>query len=619
MCGIIGIASTQPIEETEWLHKASISIAHRGPDDSGIYICPSKKALFAHRRLSIQDLSPSGHQPMATEDGSEIIVFNGEIYNFLELRDNLEAKGYSFASRSDTEVLLVAYRHWGREFIKYIQGMFAFAILNRKEETVFLARDRAGEKPLFYRLTNREIRFASELKALLADVSLPRTVNKVALDCYLAFGYVPGDACILTDYAKLPPAHAMEFNMKTSQVDIWEYWSPPEYEAEAGTSTQELTQQLENLLEQSVKRQLVADVPVGLLLSGGVDSSLITAMASRAGGRPRTFTVGFNRFSQYDEKDHALLVANYFGTNHTVLEADEVSPDILHLLSIQYDEPIVDSSMIPTYLVSKLLRQNCKVALGGDGGDELFGGYYSASRMAQLQNYTGKIPLAPRRWLARSIKGLLPFGSRGRNFLTHLSFDASRDVPPFSPQFEWQFRRRIFKDQAQQDVASQIRRERTPFTTDAVQRVTRFDFRNYLPEDILVKVDRASMLNSLEIRSPFLDTPILDFAFRRVPTDLKASPTDRKILLKHLAKKVLPPNFDLKRKQGFGIPIDEWLRKGPWRNFFESVLFDSGSLVNTNIARTLFAALDKGRSVKEQLFALTLFELWRRHYNVQFA
>jgi asparagine synthase (glutamine-hydrolysing) len=270
-------------------------MAHRGPDDAGEYWSDDGHVGFGHRRLSIIDLSAAGHQPMQTPDGQFCITFNGEIYNYAELKRELESRGHAFRSSSDTEVILAAYRQWGKDCLSRLHGMFAFAIYDKRAGTVFLARDRAGEKPLLYRYADGELRFASELKALLADPELPRRVNRVALDCYLAAGYIFGEHCILEGMQKLPAAHALLFNAETGALRVWRYWSLPDFNP--GTllqSEDELVDRLEGLLIESVRRQLVADVPVGLLLSGGVDSSLITALAVRAGHRPKTFTVGFS-------------------------------------------------------------------------------------------------------------------------------------------------------------------------------------------------------------------------------------------------------------------------------------------------------------------------------------
>lgn len=621
MCGIIGIGSIEPVEKKDWLTLGRDSMRHRGPDSKGIFWSTDSRVGLGHRRLSILDLTEGGHQPMISQDKKVIIVFNGEIYNHSNLRSELISRGHLFASSSDTEVILASYKEWGNDCVTKLHGMFAFAIYDSLKSTILLARDRAGEKPLFYSIKNGQLRFASELKALTSDKNLHRTVDRRAFDCYLSMGYIPGELCILKGFKKLPPAHTLCFNLKDGSYDVSSYWElPSQIDNIDEYNEEDLLSELEVLLEKSVRRQLIADVPVGLLLSGGVDSSLITALAARNGARPKTFTVGFRGNTEYDESTHAQLIAKHFDTDHTLLEADDVSPDVMLLLAKQYDEPITDSSMIPTFLVSQQIAKHCKVALGGDGGDELFGGYYSASRMANLQRTNAWLPLFIRKLISKAGLSVLPTEAKGRHLLNHLGIDINKDIPPFMPKFDSSSRSKLLgldsKDWS--FVAEDIRRVRTPQYRDAVQRITRFDFSNFMPEDILVKVDRASMLNSLEVRSPFLDVPVIDFAFQKVPSNLKATAFNRKIILKKLSSRLLPPEFDKQRKMGFGIPLDHWLSGGPWRRMFEEVLLDSGALFERNEVLNLFQSLDKGRPVKEHLFCLMQFELWRNEYNINF-
>lgn len=617
MCGIIGIAAKRGLQDRAWLMPGRDAMAHRGPDGAGVYWSEDGKVGFGHLRLAIIDTSPLGAQPMASPDGRVMITYNGEVYNHLELKAELSALGHEFRSTSDTEVVLAAYRQWGLGFLERIDGMFALGLHDIAAGRVLLARDRAGEKPLFYRLQDGELRFSSELKGMLADPAFSRVIDPAALDCYLAFGYVPGDRCILKDVAKLPAAHAMLFDLADGEAKIWPYWKLPPLQP-GSLDDVALVDRLERLLEDAVRRQVVADVPVGLLLSGGVDSSLITALAARGTGTVRTYTVGFKQYGDFDETPHAQLVASHFGTDHTVLEADDVGPDLLTRLARQYDEPLIDSSMIPTFVVSEQIRRHCTVALGGDGGDELFGGYHSASAAAALQAQLGGFPVWPRRQAAR-LADLMPAGMKGRTRLRMLGTDMSRELPPVACHFDRAQRRRLMVRQGHWPlVAEGVRAARTPTEDDAVQRMTRFDFENYMAEDILVKVDRAAMLNSLEVRSPFLDRRVIEFAYGEVPSRLKATPSARKIILRKLAKKVLPPQFDSIRKQGFGIPINHWLKQGAWRQRFEELLYDQGCIFARPEIEALFRGLDAGRPVKEPLFGLALFELWRREYGATF-
>ena len=622
MCGIIGIASLKKNDDHDWLIKGRDTMTHRGPDDAGVWWSADGRVGMGHRRLSIIDLSPAGHQPMQDDNREITIVFNGEIYNYRDLQKELITKGHTFRSHSDTEVILAAYREWGVDCLARLNGMFAFALYDMTQQRLFLARDRAGEKPLFYTHANGVLRFASELKGLLADPKSPRRIDPEALDLYLLMGYVPGDRCLVKGVNKLPPAHALLFDLEKNNSRVWRYWqcpAPPNPVSADNHDSQGLVDEFETLLEDAVSRQLVADVPVGVLLSGGVDSSLITAMASRASSHVKTFTVSFPDFGDYDESEHARLIADYFGTEHIELDAGHIAPDLLQPLAHQYDEPIIDSSMIPTYMLCQLVRQHCTVALGGDGGDELFGGYPRYDRLLWTKEKFERVPRALHNTIGYLAEAILPLGFKGRNWLQSLSCDLNSGLPLILSHIDGSTRSKLMSsatDAAWPLVAEEIRASRIPAVGDLLQRTTRMDFENYMPEDILVKIDRASMLNSLELRAPLLDYRIIEFAFGRVPSHMKATAYKRKILLKQLAGKLLPPEFDQKRKQGFSIPLAAWLKKGPWRDYFQEVLFDKECLFDKKTVIGLIHGQDKGRNNQERLFGLVMLELWRREYQV---
>lgn len=621
MCGIVGAASIAPHEERAWLPVARDTLIHRGPDDAGEWWSDCMRVGLAHRRLAIIDLSPLGHQPMHRPEAGLSVVFNGEIYNYAELRRELEQLGHGFSSHSDTEVLLAAYAQWGSDCLARLDGMFAFAIYDAPQQRMFLARDRAGEKPLFYRLAGGMLHFASELKALMANPALPRRIDAEAFDCYLAMGFVPSGRCILEGYSKLLPAHALTFNLCDGSAKVWRYWHVPEL-TEHATAIDEtaLIDEVESLLEDAVGRQLVGDVPVGVLLSGGIDSSLVTAMAVRRSSRVRTFSIGFPGHGSLDETPHARLVARHFGTEHVELMAEPTSADLLPILARQFDEPMVDSSMFPTWLVSHLVRQHCTVALGGDGADELFAGYEHYPRLLRMQRRMALIPGWLSHAVAQGAEQLLPVGMKGRNYLQGLDADLNRSLPLRASHFDASIRRRLLRGHSAYPLmAERIREERIPKQSDLLQRATRMDFANYLVDDILVKVDRASMLNSLEVRAPFLDVRLIEFAYGKVPSKLKATEQDKKILLKRLAAKVLPPTFDKQRKQGFSIPLDVWLKAGPFRELFWDTLNTADCLFDGATVRKLLKDQDRGFSNTERLFALVQFELWRRAYNVSLS
>ena len=615
MCGLVGFASATPVAQLPaWLEAGGRALAHRGPDAGGSWMSADGRAGFSHRRLSIIDLSSGGAQPMHVAEHGLTLAFNGEIYNFRELRRELEALGHRFSSHSDTEVLLAAYREWGSGCLARLDGMFAFALHDARNSRVLLARDRAGEKPMFYLQRAGELRFASELKALLADPEAPRRIDPLALDCYLAIGYVPGGQCILAGYRKLPPAHAALFDCRTGTLDTWRYWDLPAAPEDQGPGSDDaLLAELESVLGEAVERQLVADVPLGVLLSGGVDSSLITAMASRSGRQVKTFTVGFSGFGSYDESGHARLIARHFGTEHIELQAGDATPGLLPVLARQFDEPIIDSSMLPTYLVSQLVREHCKVALGGDGGDELFGGYPHYGRLLALRERSGWIPAPLRRSSAAIAGRVLPVGFKGRNWLQALGSDLDRSLPLVAAHFDVAVREAL-TGSLPPLRAEAVMAARVPSQENLVERATRMDFANYMVEDILVKVDRASMLASLELRAPLLDRKVIEFAFGRVPARLKSTTHARKILLKRLAQKVLPQGFDLKRKQGFSVPLAHWLHEGPWRDAFHDVL-GGDTIFRRPAVDALLRGQRAGMRNHERLFGLVVFELWRREYG----
>lgn len=620
MCGIVGIAATQSVTDRAWLSVGRDAMTHRGPDDAGEWWSEDGRVGLGHRRLSILDLSPQGHQPMRNETIGLSIIFNGEIYNHSAIREKLIAQGYVFRSHSDTEVLLVAYAAWGKNCLMHLNGMFAFALYDARKQSLFMARDRVGEKPLFYRLANGMLQFASELKALMANPDAPRRIDSVALDCYLTMGFVPGEHCILQGYSKLPPAHALSFDLSDGTTRVWRYWSVPELSTAAATGVVDesaLLDELEILLEDAVGRQLVADVPVGILLSGGLDSSLVTAMAVRRSQKVRTFSIGFPGYGELDETHHARLIARHFGTEHTELMAEPTTADLIPCLAQQFDEPMADSSMIPTWLVSHLVRQHCTVALGGDGGDELFGGYPQYSRLLWMQQRFANVPGFIKRGVASVAERLLPVGMKGRNYLQSLGVDLRHGLPlQIDCVFDAKTRRKLMQGYpSYHTVADGVYSDRIPHQSDMLQRATRSDFNGYLAEDILVKVDRASMLNSLEVRAPLLDYRLIEFAYGKVPSSLKATIGDKKILLKRLANLVLPPDFVKHRKQGFSIPLAEWLKGGPFRELFWDTLNGANSSFDPITVQSLLKGQDRGLYNGERLFALVHFELWRRHYG----
>ena len=599
------------------------TLRHRGPDDKGLWSATDGSVVLGHRRLSIIDLSPAGHQPMADASGGYQLVFNGEIYNFKGLRDELCRAGHRFRSSGDTEVLLEAYRAWGTNCLERLNGMFAFALYDHPRRRLFLARDRAGEKPLYYRHAGGRLAFASELKALFADPCCPRALDSDALDAYLAFGYVPHDQCIIRGIRKLPQGQALVYDLATDTARTWQYWSLPERRVPEPTDDDEaLLARLESTLLDAVRLRLIADVPVGVMLSGGIDSSLITAMAARVSPRVKTFTISFPGHGAYDESGHARVVAEHFGTDHSVLAAEPVTVDLLPELARQFDEPLADSSMVPTYLVSRLIRREAAVALGGDGADELFGGYPRHSWVQSQARVRAMIPAPLRRALRPLATALLPVGMRGRNYLLGLTGDQAFSVSQFNQFFDPVMRRRLIGPFSASAGAADPEAFRAQLWANGgtpLQQATATDFRSYLVDDILVKVDRASMLSSLEVRAPWLDPRLIELAFGEVPDRLRATAHERKILPRRLAARLLPSALDLTRKQGFSLPLDAWF-KGQWGSFIRDVLTDpSQDLLDRGAVNSLVTGQQRGLANSHRLFALAMFELWRREYRVSAA
>ncbi|MEO8033452.1 MAG: asparagine synthase (glutamine-hydrolyzing) [Acidobacteriota bacterium] len=616
MCGIVGIISSRQEHRTDVVAMRD-SLVHRGPDDAGMWLSPDGLATFGHRRLAIIDLSPGGHQPMQSDDGSVSITFNGEIYNYQELRSDLRGLGHSFRSASDTEVILASYRQWGIDCVQYFNGMFAFGLYDSGRRRLLLARDRAGEKPLFYSHKAGTLRFGSELKALMTDPAFPRELDPEAFDSYLAYGYVPKEQCILRGVRKLGQGHVLVYDVDNDHCTTHRYWQLPPPPDEAAP-VDGLVDELDALLLDAVRRQMTADVPVGILLSGGIDSSLITAMAARSGGSAvKTFTVTFPGHGVYNEGPHARLVADHFGTDHTELVAELPSVDLLPVLARQYDEPIADSSIVPSYLVSQLIRRHATVALGGDGGDELFGGYPHYSWVQWQERVRAWLPAVLRRGAAELAGSSVPVGVRGRNYVIGLTDGVGQGIAHVNVYFDRWTRRRLLVGGPSRfpEVAESVR-SATDASHSLLRQATEADFTTTMCDGYLVKVDRASMLNSLEIRVPFLDYRLVEFAFGRVPDALRATSHERKILPRRLARKLLPPQLDLDRKQGFSIPLAAWLT-GPWGPYFEETLRSADpTLFNQAIIQELLAGQKRGRSNSARLFCLTMFELWRREYKI---
>ena len=622
MCGIVGQAYQNNRCKPETLRAMRDTMIHRGPDDDGEWYSQDFRVGLAHRRLAIIDLSPRAHQPMRDEPEKLVIIFNGEIYNSLDLRHELEKNGHTFISKSDTEVILAAYQEWGIDCISRLNGMFAFCIYDDREKLLFLARDRAGEKPLYYRYSNGQFSFASELKAIMADLGTPRKLNLDAVNYYLAYGYVPCPMSILKGIQKLPPAHAMLYDIDQDSIKIWKYWDLPEPNPNNNASIQDLSDEFELLLRDSVRRQMISDVPIGVLLSGGCDSSLVTALASRLSEQPlRTFTVSFPGHSQHDEAPFARIVAEHFGTEHTEIVTDETSVDIMTNLAAQFDEPFADHAMIPTYLVAKAIKPHATVALSGDGGDELFGGYPQYAALLKLACLKRSIPLFLRSIIAHCAFRVMPVGMRFRNHVTGVGDGFETSVAHVNLYFDAYTRSRLLNSEIVEQIdinqPEKLRASHCSSQHSLLRQAMQSDFMTTLSDGYLVKVDRASMKASLEVRAPFLDYRIIEFAYRSVSDRFKVSGNQLKILPRYAAKRLLPASLDLNRKQGFTMPISNWI-KGSSGQFFKSVLHEAApDLLNKGFVDKLFQTAARMKRNTSRLFNLTMFELWRRQSHIE--
>ena len=618
MCGIIGQATRSHAIDTSWIERGMKKISHRGPDANGIYTSDNQKVVLGHQRLSIFDLSEKGRQPMSLVNKGVSITFNGEIFNFRKLKKELTLLGANFESKSDTEVILYAYYYWGDSFLDKIKGQFAFAIFDQNKNRLLLARDISGEKPLFYYLDHKNsISFASEIKGLFENPKIPRKLNKKSFHYFLQNGYVPSPNSMIENINKLKPGSALSIDINTMSIKEWTFWDLPDFE-DSDINLKDTVDHLHKLLSKSVDLQLEADVPVGVLLSGGVDSSIITGLSAEIRDKVKTYTVIFPNDPGYNEQEYAKKIAEHFSTDHTELEVDVNSFDIIEKLAYQYDEPMIDSSMIPTFLLSKEIKKHCTVALGGDGGDELFGGYHHHARFKFLQQKFSKYPAGVKSLVSKSANHLLPIGFKGRNWASSLNTDFDKSLPHNTIFFDDEDIKNLLNEEYISDIDSKKVRNTLIGSKykDIVQRSTRFDFKNYLCEDILVKVDRASMLNSLEMRSPFLDKDVINFAYKYIPSSLKANSRERKIILQKLSKKILPSNYDSSRKQGFSIPLKNWLQTPQWKELISTYLLDKDSTFNKKEVEKILFYQQMGFSNSERIFGLLMFEIWKRYYKV---
>jgi asparagine synthase (glutamine-hydrolysing) len=613
MCGILGrISLTEKIDSSA-MKSALDLMTHRGPDASGEWISVEEDIWMGHRRLSIIDLSKLGAQPMVSFDKSLVIVFNGEIYNYKIIKDELKLKGYQFKSESDTEVLLNAWHCWAEDSLKKIDGMFAFSILDIVNNRLIMARDRIGEKPLYYKHTNHGFIFASELKSILHVKGTNRRLNHIALDCLLGFGYVPGDLCIIEGVKKLPPASFLTWQIGNDNPKVNTYWIPP---CSPSTYREDsvLLEELDTIFGHSVQSQMIADVPVGVMLSGGLDSSLITSYASKQDRDIYTFTVGFEGYGGADERYFARQVAQWFGTRHRELNVTGADPEILLKLATQCCEPNTDPAIIPGYLIYNAASEYCKVVMGGDGGDEIFGGYDRYEQWLNLRKRVASIPIKLRVIISNAAERMLPIGFKGRHYLMQIASDFKDSIPLKDNLFTTQERREILPDSWIINDTRFLKNTMVDSNLDFMERAMRYDMKGFLPDNILTKVDRSSMLSSVEVRSPFLSREVLDFAIGNVHPDLKR----RKKILRQLASRKLPDFINIQRKQGFVPPLEYWMKEKKWQEFIKDNLFSSESIFSKPMLNNLMMGEGNKFFNKRRIFTLIMIQLWLNSNKIEF-
>jgi len=627
MCGIAGFLRTPETPKREahhqWLERMGASIVHRGPDAGGVYL--DDQVALVHRRLSILDLSSAGNQPMASASGRYSIVFNGEIYNYPSIKSHLESEGFRFSTGTDTEVLLALYEHKGKACLDDLNGMFAFAIWDTENRELFMARDRLGKKPLYYYQSGGQFAFASELKALNTLPFLKRDIRPDAIKDFFAYQYIPDPKTIYHNVHKLAPGHWLKTGGQ--RVESGQYWDVS-FNGRDAASQSDLEEGLYELIDDAVRLRLVSDVPLGAFLSGGVDSSAVVGLMAAHTAQPvTTCAIGFDS-TQFDEVVWAKKIADLFHTNHHEFTVRGNVADSLASIARFFDEPFADPSFVPTYFVSRLARQKVTVALAGDGGDENFAGYHKYA-IDQTENRLrglvpgllrrGVLPLLAR--LAGSVRR--PVGSKAQSLLKALAMEPEQaffTTNCFFRQDLWDelVRGDLKRETRGYDPAEITRAHyRNADTDDHLGKILYTDIKTYLPGDILVKVDRMSMANSLETRAPLLDYRVVEYA-ASIPSVLKLNGREKKYILKHAFADLLPDDVLYRKKMGFSVPLAQWLRHELFE-LSDAVFRDNeGGLAHCfdmTKVRELWQRHQQGNNQNTQeLWSMVAFELWWRSY-----
>ena len=628
MCGIAGAVGWERTPDETGVSVLVRRLAHRGPDDAGLWASPDGQCVLGHTRLSIIDLSPAGHQPMVDPLTGNAIVFNGEIYNFQERRKECEARGDRFRSNSDTEVILALYRRFGPHCVRYLRGMFALAIWDAREQTLLLARDRVGKKPLAYALMPDGIVFASEIDPLACHPEVRGDLDEEALELYLQLQYIPAPWTIYRAIRKLPPAHYAVLGRRG--LSVTPYWDV-DYRPKVAMSEAEALEGFEAKLKEAVRLRLIADVPVGALLSGGVDSSVVVAlMASVSATPPKTFSIGFQE-EHANELPYAKTVADRFRTDHHPEIIGGSIGELLPTIVRHYGEPFADSSALPSFRVCQAARRNVTVVLNGDGGDELLGGYgryrlpwWRILSGRAFRNGTSPVVLAE--VVGRLGGAKTPWGRVQRERYFGLTNPELKSFSMYQPFWNDSERARLLGQPTPRRSAvltawrTAILQRCMASADNPIDRMLWMDNHAYLPGDLLVKMDIASMHCGLEARSPLLDHEVIEFC-AALPTSMKVRARTGKYLLKRLAERYFPPEFVHRRKMGFSIPLAEWLR-GNLRPTVQDVLADATAMAPLDgaVIREMTAEFFAGATRHDsRVWALLMYGLWRRHASARRA
>lgn len=621
MCGIAGrvnFVAQQKIVPLEIKTMCDV-IAHRGPDDEGIYI--QENAGLGFRRLSIIDLS-HGHQPLANEDQTIWITFNGEIYNYAELRDLLRKKGHVFRTETDTETIVHLYEEYGVSCLEYLRGMFAFSIWDERKKQLFCARDRFGIKPFYYYKDEEKIIFASELKAILQNKSVERNISQEALHSYFAYGYITGNLSIFEKIKKLPPAHYLLLSLGDKvQFEIKRYWQVA-FEPDFSKTESQWCEEIEAGFSEAVRMHMISDVPLGAFLSGGIDSTSVVAMMAQHSTMPvKTFSIGFTE-KKYSELQYAQDVAKKYNCEHHEFIVEPASVNLLPKLVEAYDEPFADTSAIPTYYVSKFARQHVAVALSGDGGDELFAGYKIYRYFQKISGYNFQNPLL-NKILWGSVYKVLPDTFPGKGFAYYL---AQNRIDLGAKLSHWpdDARRKLILSDTNKTVGNFTDNYKKELLRDGkrdfISNLQYLDLHTYLVDDILTKVDRASMLNSLEVRVPLLDHKFAELSFK-IPANLKIKEESQKYILKKAMRNFLPQSVISHPKTGFDLPISTWF-KNEWKEYVQDTLMSGKPLLanyldERYVRKTVTQSLGSKRDFSDKVWALLVFEEWLKQNQSQ--